>query len=628
MDRARGKTRSKLIGLLLVLCASAYGNPFEQLEEVARQAATFGDFLARPKLLAAYKKALEGYYGASKFQCESFETILGRLRELNARVPGFGQEIWRVQPDSELTYFGSRPGSQSRARWTLAAPTRKLHAIWNDPSQRGCVSEDCGKAEVSSPERWAVGLPGTRAYLLHKEDRFQGSGVVVLPVVRGSREHWLVAPTGSGPLKDTADYSKLPAEGAFRASLFDLLVDELSKQSEGRELVSVRNDPKSPEVARLERLRPAKPAETFAGYLDEFKPASGMASQIARVLPRKCFARKGAEAINLFAGFGSNPASGSAPMSGGVRDLLVQVGNPNNLSGVVSVPPSEKPALGQELAQIMKQDADAALREKAALALSLLNDMTPSPALPAPARTPASNGSPDKLPEYAVSAKSYDDDFRKALADPSPGVRGVAASALASRGDRSPAVDSALSQAMGSTSPTPAGLSPGNLAAMAAAAKNNGPAGITPADMGSLFDRLADETDPFARDRLLDELSRALMRQGGEDMRREIERRASTNPQDMSDLIDRTNRANKDKVCEPKQKLEKAKEKENAARSARSAAAEGATDAETAARQKNTSARKAADEVRSVAENVSENAGVRVKQQVKNPAGGQAGGAQ
>jgi hypothetical protein len=166
MDRGRGKTSWFVILLGAAMSCGALAGPFEPLETIAAQARDFTDFLARPKLTQAYKAALQEYYGHDKFQCESFEDILAKLALLNKKVPGFGAELWRPQSLPSFSLYRSPATGAPRPedRWDLVPAPRKLHVIWNDPSQRGCESEDCGKAEVTSPERWSVALPGSRAY--------------------------------------------------------------------------------------------------------------------------------------------------------------------------------------------------------------------------------------------------------------------------------------------------------------------------------------------------------------------------------------------------------------------------------------------------------------------------------
>ncbi len=499
MDRGWGKTRALVIFTALLLGSVSFAQPFQALEDVVSRASSFSDFLSQPKLVQAYKAALQTYYGTQKFSCESYEDILARLTKLNAEVPGFGEEIWKKEEASSVVAFRAEANaSTERFRWELAPVPRKLHAIWNDPSQRGCVSEDCGKAEITAPERWAVGLPGSRAYLLHRNGKFSGSGLVLFPVAKGKETFSLVTPTGTGPLEERAGYSASPSGRVSSYSFLDRFVDEWK----GAPAVSVQYDKKDASVARVNRLRSGK-GKAFAGFLDEFKPASPMATSVAKVIPRQCFAKKGSE-INLFAGFnGAGPSQKPPTFNLAIRDLLAQVNNPNNLSAVVDVPSDQKEQTGKALAELMKKDKSAAMREKAALALRLLDKFgTEDGKAPPPVmRIPASQG--EQAPSPPKSKRgAFNDDFREGLKDSNPGVRGASASALASQGDRSPEVQRELDSALQADSPTPAGMSPGDLAALAASGMNQGGQQLSQDNLASLLNQLSG-ADEAARRRLL-----------------------------------------------------------------------------------------------------------------------------
>lgn len=563
-----------MIFLAAVLAGTAFASPFQALEEVVSQARDFSDFLSRPDLTQAYKKALQEYYGQSKFQCETFEAILERLARLNQEVPGFGAEVWKPQNDPALIVYKSDSGgsTQARERWELAPVPRKLHAIWNDPSQRGCVSEDCGKADVTSPERWAVGLPGSQTFLLHRGDKFGGAGVVVLPVAKGKQVFSLLTQTGSASLSDKAELADSPTGSVSYGSIYDQLVERLVKASPALEPIVVQYDKKDPSVGRMTRLRPSKGRKAFAGFLDEFKPADAMATGVARAMPRKCFARKGKEAINLFSGFGSlggAASSGNFWSPAAVRDLLVQIANPENLSSVANVPQEQKSNVGKTLSEIMSKDKDAALREKAALALKLLDGFgtedSPSESIVTAARTPASVDEPATAPRALKKAgNKFSDAFKKALGDESPGVRGVAASALAAGGDRSPQVSNAISQALNASDRTPAGLTPGQLAATAAEGQSNGGIPFTPPQEQSLFDRLRAEQDAATRRRLTDELARNLLTSGDELSRDRLEDLAANDPRTAQEVIDAANN-DANKICEDKKDFDRALENEKQA---------------------------------------------------------------
>lgn len=573
-----GKTRRVVIFLALWLAGVAFAGPYEALEQVVGQASDFSDFLARPDLVAAYKKALQTYYGQSKFQCESFEDILARLVRLNAEVPGFGAELWKSSEAESLVAFKANEGATStRERWELAPVPRKLHAIWNDPSQRGCVSQDCGKAEVTAPERWAVALPGSRTYLLHRENKFSGAGLLVMSVSKGKQSFSLFTQTGAAFLKDQASYAASESGSASVSTLYDQFVDRFTERKEGGEAVVVQYDPKALSLGKMTRVRSGKGRRAFVGFLDEFRPTDAMATGVARAMPRKCFARKGKEAINLFAGFGTLGGGASPGIfwgPGAVRDLLVQVGNPNNLSTMPAVPPEQKGEVGKTLADLMAEDPDAVLREKAALALRLLGsdnsneDGVKEPGLDA-ARSPASATKPASAsePRRGVASKEFAPAFRKALSDPSPGVRGVAASALAAGGDRSSQVASALNEALNASGPTSAGLSAGQLAGIAAEGQNQGGLPITQGSFGSLLDRATQEAEAAAHKKLVDELARGLLASGDPNLRNLLEDRARTDPKLVNEIADRLNE-NGPKICTDKEDREKAVEQERRERGA------------------------------------------------------------
>ncbi len=521
----------------------AFAGPYDSLEQIVGKAKSLSDFLSQPALVAAYKKELQEFYGSPKFHCETFEAVLANLRRLNEKVPGFGAELWRVQDAPSLTYYrAAEETSDSREKWELAEVPRKLHALWNDPSRKGCAGDDCSKAEVTAPVRWASALPGSRTFLLHRDGKFQGAGALLMPVAKGTQVFSLLTLTGSEAMQRPESFASKPAGRLSVGTFQDLFVDHLKESVSVAPTVAIEYNAKNPSIVRVVRLRPNRPVDKVAGHLDEFKPADPMAAQVASVVPRQCYARKDSKGLGLFAGGdegGSKPSSGgSSPVD--VGKLLVQIGSGEAAAAVAAVPPEQQPVVGQALSDLMTKDKDAATRQKAAMALGLLDKLTPAQGASEPsARAPASTAT-KSAPERAILGA-----FQSALKDSDGGVRALAAAALSDRGDSSAPVREALKDGLSGQAGTESGVPPIQIALVVAKAKNEPKGGVGPLTFGNieeLMDLAERETDAGVRGKILDQVATGYVKAKNPEAARDaLQESLPKDPKLRQELLDKVN---------------------------------------------------------------------------------------
>jgi hypothetical protein len=81
--------------------SAAQPSALEALDRIAEKAGSLDGFLNNPQIQDEYFHALAKYYGESRFQRQSFDIVLGQIKDLVAKVPEAKERIWRQQPSHE-----------------------------------------------------------------------------------------------------------------------------------------------------------------------------------------------------------------------------------------------------------------------------------------------------------------------------------------------------------------------------------------------------------------------------------------------------------------------------------------------------------------------------------------------
>ncbi|MEZ4749440.1 MAG: hypothetical protein R3B54_02080 [Bdellovibrionota bacterium] len=215
---ARG-TAIAAVALSLFL-GTAQARSLKEMERVAQKATSLSAFLSSTPLLEEYKKAVESYYGQSRFNCQNFWEVIDELRALTKRVPAVEESIWRpwhhknsvliLTPDGHAYNFRSVP--------------RKLHTLWSYATENYCENEVCTNLFVENRNRgtvllgrWTSTIAGSQVQLIEKDGRYSGMALLLTPFSKDGKTYGLVDAYGdrktlSAPVKVLHTKSGKPLE--------------------------------------------------------------------------------------------------------------------------------------------------------------------------------------------------------------------------------------------------------------------------------------------------------------------------------------------------------------------------------------------------------------------------------
>ncbi|MFL5814513.1 MAG: hypothetical protein ACJ763_13135 [Bdellovibrionia bacterium] len=133
--------------------SAAQPSALEALDRIAEKAGSLDGFLNSPQIQDEYFHALAKYYGESRFPRQSFDVILGQIKDLVAKVPEAKERIWRRLPShdpSVIETLEAPEGVQLHAEgW------QKYQSHWTDQLKkdsepiRALPSEEARLAEVN-----------------------------------------------------------------------------------------------------------------------------------------------------------------------------------------------------------------------------------------------------------------------------------------------------------------------------------------------------------------------------------------------------------------------------------------------------------------------------------------------
>jgi len=394
----------------------------EALEKIAARFPTLDLFLKDKNARREYEEALTKYYGRTQFPCDSFNEVIDQVRRWVEADPSVAEKLWAPQKPWHHEFIWRREGFKSTDKYRFVNSPRRFHGIWVDHSAAGCNEGKCRAFQWNTPGRWASVLDGSAFLTLEKNDRYSGQNLLVLSVAKGDKRLRLVIPSSDELIQSRgfAGRKKKPTT----------VITEWSS-------VSKSNVPfvfvdRTDTVRGLTDLKPMGSALAL-----NFRDAS--AETLMMVQPPKCQGMEGALAGK---GFGStskesgtpsgSTGTASTPTTKALGALLVAIGTPQ----VASLnPQSDKGKLEDGLGKELSKNPDPQKRALAAMALDLLDEVTPPKSKRVPGRvTPEGTNYIDSYSKPARTA------LNKALRDPSPQVRGHAAIAIAnSGGTRAPA---------------------------------------------------------------------------------------------------------------------------------------------------------------------------------------------
>jgi hypothetical protein len=429
-------------GLFMALGFGVRASDLDRLETLAGQTKEMGEFLADTSLSEAYFKALKTYQGRDHFKCESFTQILDKIRKLVQTVPEMKQRLWArthwpsitietLPTADQVLVTSSRP-----VRYSFRPMPRRFHALWIDPSAQGCLTDNCKKADVSSPDRWAAVLEASEFYVVEKDGVFTDLSLLISPIYRDGEIYPLVS-LGGGPLLLKTMRIIDPITRKLReTTLFkEWMAEMLPFKHKGWKnyVMLQRGASQDSFLGKVEPSQPRRVADPVLGKVNEFLPLDPLADGMQHVLPRACLATD-ISTIQSFLGV----APGNKNSLVVVNDYFLsplKVTDPNSvtaaLSGVSygnlgafgSLSPLQSQQVQPVLNQLFRNSPDAEVRAKAGVALAQLN--------PPPAASPQKGGA--RSPASAPSAWPLAPTLSQGLSDPSPAVRAVSAEALASQ---------------------------------------------------------------------------------------------------------------------------------------------------------------------------------------------------
>ena len=207
-----------LLGFLFGPLSSfaAGGDGVAALEKIAARFATLDAFLKDKNGRREYEEALTKYYGRTQFPCDSFNEVVDQVRRWVEADPSVGEKLWARMKTWEYEVSWKAKASKVKEDYRFVSLPRKFHGIWLDFSQAGCSEGVCPPLRKSAPGRWAAALDGTAVFHLEKGERFSGTSLMVVDMLRGDKRVRLVASPSSGFLM-----SKGTANGKPRTLLQD-----------------------------------------------------------------------------------------------------------------------------------------------------------------------------------------------------------------------------------------------------------------------------------------------------------------------------------------------------------------------------------------------------------------------
>lgn len=506
------------------LSASAYLP--EDLEPTLSKSKGFREFSENPKAVEEYAKQIAAYYNQTHFGCETFVKVFARVKELSDKLPEFGKRLWKKTPRTyALQIFEAEPeaiAEPARSSLRIVSFTRKLHAIWPDPSQRNCLQETCDTPTIAAPERWLLGLDGSEVYAVEEAGKLSGTSLWVIPLKKGPRLYRMVYIVGpSSKVSEPRLYRVAGDSSVRRATLLDLWLEDMRRRTKtrGADLVGLKFEGEEVTLGTVISLAAGKGRGTMIGFIGDFEPADPLADKISQQYPRKCRAKNGEEReLNLFGGYKTDKSKTASSQPGAgvawnfkdpnaIQAILTGFDTSGKSSSLDSIPSERVPQLRQSLTDTLSNNPNPTLREKAAIALDLLNRKFPKSQ--AEKIRGVAGDFVDVKPSAAETAS-----LKKALKDEARAVRDAAAVALANRGDKSPEVANQLSDAIsglpqpGQTNSTTDGTSsPTDRGLRAHRAKTDNDIPLTPHDQKRFSDWLDHNYNTPEGDRTLNHLA-------------------------------------------------------------------------------------------------------------------------
>lgn len=312
--------------LSLFYSTSSYANSIERLESLASRAKNLDDFLANKDLQQDYYRALKEYFHRSKFRCESYDRILQKLKKLSAQVPGFRERLWSKQR-TETFGVEAFPDPEDKlapqdilVEYRFKTLPRRFHAIFNDPSPKSCLSDNCTENDASSPDRWANVLNDSKLYVVERNGIFTDQSILVTPITKNGKTYPLVTFTGGGGLSREMEVSQRKTKKKAKTTLFaEWLGHEEPRKAKGMGPFVTMERVSADQVNIRPTTASALQKAAIIGKSHEFRPTDPLAKKMGAAAPRGCVAR--------------SPASGE---SSGL-DLLVGTAKGNGSNATNSV---------------------------------------------------------------------------------------------------------------------------------------------------------------------------------------------------------------------------------------------------------------------------------------------------
>ncbi len=379
------KTAWALVWLLLTYSLQGGEGTYQRLEELTGSQ-KFSALQNDKRFLTLYESAAKQYFGEQNFSCEKFGTITGDINQLRHAILNLDQ-ILNVVPTYPTLTISS----------FVIRPLKPMHAIWFDTHAMGCGQTICEMADPNAPERWAALLEGSQYFAVEQEGKFTGTVFLLTPLQKGGE-----------------------VVGGFWTS---------GEASTSKDLAQ----------EWLKEIRPHLPKNWngVTNRLSEARPLDGRADKIASTLPRRCFGIKEARGENLLMGNTGAPTSFVA-VKFALDDPKVMNELLNGYKGstepgkLAEVPAEQAGQLARNLGSVLFSNAKPAERARAADALGYLGK--PKVDLPGLKVAPSAVGG------LKYAAPNIAPVLTRALNDPSPIVRGTAATNLGEMGANSPAI--------------------------------------------------------------------------------------------------------------------------------------------------------------------------------------------
>ena len=464
----RGFSNLRTLEILLLaiffglgVTVSAPAQSLEKLESIVAKAKDLDDFLFQPQLREEYFKALQAYQHRDRFRCVTYEKILDKVRLLRNAVPGFKERVWEpLKLESvRVTTVADKQDlfatAETRNAFELKPVPRRFHAIWNDPSSLGCLSDSCDKNDSGSPDRWAVLLKDSEVYYVEKNGIYTDLSLSVIFLKKGDQSLAYLA-IGGGP-------------GLHKAYAVEDPQTKLKHDSTLLETWMLRMRKRGPQWKTFALLNRSDrklvqrgtgnlfPKSTPLGSLAEYAPLdSAFAEKVELTVPRPCLtAENQKQKGNLILSGdpkGTDPAIPnlallSPLLLGDTQSVTKALGEVTPLSGSAGpfgdLSPSEKETVMTTISKIYRENTNPETRARAA---TVLGDLGRSPR----SAGDRSLASDSNLPALLAGG----------LNDPSALVRDASALGLVQLGQPNPAALNRITEVAGNGAGTAAKLPP------------------------------------------------------------------------------------------------------------------------------------------------------------------------